>query len=67
MFGLDELFSKRNQRDAFAHFSAKKDGRGPDGISSRNFNETVLLIRKARALWRLLCLHSTIWKTNGYW
>ena len=32
MFGMDELFSKRNQRDAFVHFAAKKDGCGPDGM-----------------------------------
>ena len=30
MFSIEELFSKRNQRDAFLHFSTKKDGVGPD-------------------------------------
>lgn len=33
MFGVDELFSKRNQRDALGHFLSKKDGQGPDGMS----------------------------------
>ena len=32
MFTVEELLSKRNQRDAFAHFETKKDGCGPDGM-----------------------------------
>ena len=28
---MEEMLSKRNQRDAFNHFSMKKNGRGVDG------------------------------------
>ena len=30
MFTVEELLSKRNQREAFAHFQTKKDGAGAD-------------------------------------
>ena len=32
MFTMEEMLSKRNQRDAFNHFSMKKNGRGVDGM-----------------------------------
>jgi hypothetical protein len=32
MFTVDELFSKRNQRDALEHFAKKRDSVGADGI-----------------------------------
>ena len=32
MFQIDELLSKRNQREAFAHFANKRDSQGPDGM-----------------------------------
>ena len=32
MFTMEEMLSKRNQRDALNHFSMKKNGRGVDGM-----------------------------------
>lgn len=32
MFTVEELFSKKNQRNAFAHFEKKKDSAGSDGM-----------------------------------
>lgn len=32
MFTIDEMLSKRNQRDAFEHFKNRKDGHGADGM-----------------------------------
>ncbi len=32
MFSVDELLSKRNQREAMAHFANKRDSRGADGM-----------------------------------
>ena len=29
---MEKMLSKRNQRDAFNHFSMKKNGRGVDGM-----------------------------------
>ena len=32
MFTMEEMLSKKNQRDAFNPFSMKKNGRGVDGM-----------------------------------
>ena len=39
MFTIDELFSKRNQKEAFTHFEQKKDSCGADGISLSELKE----------------------------
>lgn len=39
MFTVDELLSKRNQRDAFAHFATKKDGCGQDQMRLSELEE----------------------------
>ncbi len=39
MFTMEELLSKRNQQDAFLHFSAKKDGYDHEGIRLSEFPE----------------------------
>ena len=39
MFTVEELLSKRNQRDAFQHFETKKDGCGPDGMRLSELKE----------------------------
>ena len=39
MFTMEELLSKRNQRDALVHFKGKKDGCGEDGMRVSEFEE----------------------------
>lgn len=39
MFSIDELFSKRNQKEAFEHFEKKKDSCGVDGIPLSELKE----------------------------
>lgn len=39
MFTVEELFSKRNQERAFAHFATKRDGRGADGMRVSELEE----------------------------
>jgi hypothetical protein len=39
MFTLEELFSKKNQRLAFAHFAQKRDGMGADGVRVSEMEE----------------------------
>lgn len=43
MFTVDELFSKRNQKEAFAHFEQKKESRGADGILLSELKEYWML------------------------
>lgn len=38
MFTVDELLSKRNQNNAFAYLSTKRDGSGPDGMRLSELN-----------------------------
>ena len=39
MFTLEELLSKRNQRDALEHFKKKKEGCGEDGLLVPDLDE----------------------------
>lgn len=39
MFDVNELLSKRNQREALKHLESKKDGCGKDGIQISEFKE----------------------------
>ena len=39
MFSIDELFSKRNQRTAFAHLRTKADSIGANGMRVSDFDE----------------------------
>lgn len=39
MFNVDELLSKKNQREALAHFDRKKDGCGADGMRVSELKE----------------------------
>ena len=41
---MEEMLSKRNQRDAFNHFSMKKNGRGVDGMQISELRITGRLI-----------------------
>ena len=43
MFSVDELLSKKNQRNAFAHFKVKRDSKGADGMQLSELEEYWLL------------------------
>ena len=54
MFTLEELLSKRNQREALAHFRHKKDGCGEDGMHVSELEEYWQL-NQERVLAEIMC------------